>query len=377
MRELLSYAVDPEIISLAGGLPASEALPVADFQRSMQAVLERDGAAALQYSPQYGPLREWLAEHMRARGVPCNSEQVFITNGAQQGLAILSRLLLEAGQAAVVEAVTFTGVKQVTVGRGAEVRAVAIDPRDGVDLTGLEEAFSRAPRPSLAVLIPEFHNPLSACLTADRRARVAALAAEYAVPLIEDDPYAALRIEGQSPPPIKAYDEAGFVFYVGSFSKMLAPAVRLGWIVAPPEVLDQIIVLRESLDLESSTLIQRAVEFFLREGLHISHLARLREIHRERRDELLRALATHFDGLGEWTRPEGGLFVWLTLGPDIDTWELFPAAVERKVAYIPGAAFAIEKGHQNCLRLSFGNADPEKIEEGVARLAEVVRRAIP
>lgn len=377
MRELLSYAVDPGVISLAGGLPASEALPVDDFQRAIQAVLQRDGAAALQYSPQYGPLREWLAEHMRSRGVPCTNEQVFITNGAQQGLAILSRLLLEAGQTAVVEAITFTGVKQITAGRGAALRAVAIDPREGVDLDALEGAFGREPRPSLAVLIPEFHNPVSASLTAEKRARVAALAAEYAVPLIEDDPYAALRIEGRSPPPIKAYDEAGFVFYVGSFSKMMAPAVRLGWIVAPPEVLDQIIVLRESLDLESSTLIQRTVEFFLREELQVSHLARLRELHRARRDQLLEALDTHFGGLGKWTRPEGGLFVWLTLDADIDTWELFPAAVERKVAYIPGAAFAVENGHRNSLRLSFGNADPAKIEEGVARLAQVVRRASP
>lgn len=375
MRELLSYAVDPEIISLAGGLPASDALPVDEFERSLRTVLRHDGAAALQYSPQYDPLREWLADHMRSREVPCTTDQVFITNGAQQGLAILSRLLLEQGQPAVVAAITFTGIKQVTKGRGADPRIVEIDANEGVDLDSLEHALSLAPPPTLAILIPEFHNPLSASLTADKRARIADLVASYGVPLIEDDPYAALRIEGESPPPIKAYDEAGFVFYVGSFSKMLAPGVRLGWIVAPQQVMDEIVVLRESLDLESSTLMQRAVAQFLEEELEVVHLNRLREIHRVRRDAMLRALEEHFEGLGRWTRPEGGLFVWMELNQPIDTWELFPAAIAEKVAFIPGAAFSVEDGLHNGMRLSFGNASPAKISEGVARLAQVVRQA--
>ncbi len=212
---------------------------------------------------------------MRARGVACEPEQVFITNGAQQGLTILSRLFLDPGQPAVIEAVTFTGIQQVTAGRGAVVRTVPTDLASGIDVDALEEAFHRAPRPRLAVVIPDFHNPLGVSLTLEKRQRIAELAARYRVPVIEDDPYSALRFEGQPLPPIKAFDEAGVVFYVGSFSKMLAPSLRLGWIVAPAELAAQVTVLRESIDLESSTLIQRAVSLFVERGLMEAHLARL------------------------------------------------------------------------------------------------------
>jgi 2-aminoadipate transaminase len=376
MRDLLSLAVDPAVISLAGGLPASDALPVSGYRACLDDVLARDGPAALQYSPQYQPLREWISQWMVARGVECGPDQVFITNGAQQGLAVLSRLLLDPGAPAVVEAVTFTGVQQVTKGRGAAVRAVPIDPADGVDIDLLEAAMRRAPRPRLVVLIPAFHNPLSATLSGDHRRRIAELAAETGVPVIEDDPYSALQFDGDMPPPIKAHDEAGLVFYVGSFSKILAPGVRLGWIVAPAGTMTKITTLRESLDLETSTLTQRAVALFLERGLLEPHLAELRRLHRRRCQALLAALDQHLSGIANWTQPKGGLFVWLTLDEQVDTWDLFERAVARHVAYIPGAAFAVEGGAANTMRLSFSNVTPAKIETGVARLAQVIREAV-
>ncbi len=228
MRDLLSLATAPENISLAGGLPASEFLPLAEYQDCLNAVLTRDGCRAMQYSPQYAPLRAWIADYMRGRGVACDERQIFITNGAQQGLTILSRLLLDPGQPAVIESATFTGIQQVTAGRGADVRAVPTDLQTGVDVDALEAAFRQPPKPRLAVIIPDFHNPLGVSLSRDKRAQIAELAARYGVPVIEDDPYSALRFAGEPLPPIKAYDEAGYVFYLGSFSKMLAPSVRLG-----------------------------------------------------------------------------------------------------------------------------------------------------
>ena len=186
----------PDVISLAGGLPASELLPLVELQECFETVLRRDGARALQYSPMIEPLRHWICDTMRARGVTCEPEQVFITNGAQQGLTILSRLFLDPGQPAVIEAVTFTGIQQVTAGRGAAVRTVPTDLASGIDVDALEEAFSRAPRPRLAVVIPDFHNPLGVSLTLEKRQRIAELAARYQVPVIEDDPYSALRFEG-------------------------------------------------------------------------------------------------------------------------------------------------------------------------------------
>jgi 2-aminoadipate transaminase len=373
MRELLALAVDPQIISLAGGLPASSLLPLDDVRRCLDEVLMEDGARALQYSPPFAPLRDWIAAWMRGRGVSCTPDEVFITGGAQQGLAILSRLFLDRGDPAVVEAVTFTGIQQVTAGRGAATRTIPTDLSTGADIDALEEALRQSPRPRLAVLIPDFHNPLGVSLTLEKRRRAASLAAEYGVPLIEDDPYSALRFDGVATPPIKAYDETGLVCYIGSFSKMIAPALRLGWIIAPASLSERITVLRESLDLESSALIQRAVYRFVAQGLLEPHLEQLNRANRERRDALLTELQTHFGEEARWTRPDGGLFVWMTLAPEIDTWERFRHALDRKVAYIPGSAFAVEGGAGNTLRLNFSNVPPERIPQAVGRLAEALR----
>jgi 2-aminoadipate transaminase len=376
MRDLLSLAVDPEIISLAGGLPASELLPAEALRRSFERVLARDARRSLQYSPPFRPLQRWIAEWMTGRGVPCDSEQIFITNGGQQGLAILSRLFLARGQPAVIEAITFTGIQQITAGRGAVIRAIPTSLDDGADMQAFEAALAEEPRPALAVLIPDFHNPLGVSLSARKRLLAAQLATRYQVPLIEDDPYSALRFAGEFCPPIKAHDEAGLIFYVGSFSKMVAPAMRLGWIVASQALLPQITVLRESLDLESSALIQRVIADFLEAGSLDPHLQQLNQANCERCQALLEALEQHLGDIATWTRPEGGLFVWVTLKPEIDAWELFPKAVEAKVAYIPGFAFAVNGGHRNTMRLNFSNLAPEKIQQGISRLASVIRRAI-
>ncbi len=375
MRELLKLTVRPDVISLAGGLPASELLPLGELHECIDTVLRRDGARALQYSPMIEPLRRWICDAMRAKGVACEPEQVHITNGAQQGLTILSRLLLDAGEPAVIEAVTFTGIQQVTAGRGGVVRTVPTDLSTGLDVDALEEAFQRKPRPRLAVAIPDFHNPLGVSLTIEKRQRIAELAARYRVPVIEDDPYSALRFDGQPLPPIKAFDEAGAVFYVGSFSKMLAPSLRLGWIVAPAALAALVTVLRESIDLESSTLIQRAVSLFVEQGLMDGHLARFNAANRCRRDLLFDALNEHLGDVATWTRPQGGLFVWLTLADDIDTWAMLDRTIAAGVAYVPGAAFAVNGGFRNTLRLNFSNVQPELIPVAVERLAGVVRRS--
>jgi 2-aminoadipate transaminase len=375
MRELLSLAVDPEILSMAGGLPAADLLPLRQIAAALAAVLERDGPRALQYSPMDARLRQWVADYMGRRGAACRPEQVFITNGAQQGLAILSRLFLDPGTPAVIEAVTFTGVQQITAGRGAEVRCVPTDLETGVDIEALEAAFQRPPRPRLAVLIPDFHNPLGVSISLEKRRAAAQLAARYGVPIIEDDPYSPLRFAGDALPPIKSFDQAGLVFYLGSFSKIIAPALRMGWLVAPQELIPRITVVRESLDLETSTLLQRAVVEFLLSGELEPHLARMAEAHRQRSTTLLRVLEQELGDLASWTRPQGGLFVWVTLPPEVDAWELFPRAVEHKVAYIPGKAFSVEGGHANTLRLNFSNLRPGQIEQAVGRLASVIRAA--
>jgi 2-aminoadipate transaminase len=376
MRELLRFAVDPSVISLAGGLPAGEFLPLGPLGECLEAVLSKDGPRALQYSPMHMELREWIADYMGTRGVSCTPEEIFITNGNQHGLAILSRLLLDPGEPAVIEEVTFTGVHQVTTGRDAAIRAVPTDLATGVDPDAVEEAFRASPRPRMAVFITDFHNPLGVSVAADKRGRLAELAAEHGVPLIEDDPYAALRFRGEPVPPIKAHDGAGMVFYLGSFSKMLAPALRLGWMVAPASLMGRITTIRESFDLESSTLLQRAVAEFVGRGLLEPHLSAISSAHGARCETMLDALDANLADVAEWSRPDGGVFVWVSLPEGLDATEMFHRAIERQVAYIPGEVFSVDGSTKNALRLNFSNVQPETIREGVARLSEVIRSAL-
>lgn len=372
MRELLKHAADPAIISFATGLPPSEALPVAGLRASMDAAFA--DARTLQYGPPSSALREWIAALMGQRGVDCNADNILITNGSQQGLSILARLFLDAGDSAVTEAVTFTGIAKAMQGQHATLRTVPTNLADGIDTDALEAAFAQTPHPRLAAVIPDFHNPLGVSLSSEKRQRIAQLAAHYRVPIIEDDPYALLRFEGEMLPPVKAYDEAQMVFYLGSFSKMLAPALRLGWIVLPTHLLPTATALREMLDLESSQLMQAAVANFVTAGLLDSHLVRLRPLLRERRDAMLAALARHFGALATWTRPEGGLFVWVTLNDEaIDTLAVVQAALAAGVVYVPGSVFALDGGYGNTLRLNFGNLTPDQIDIGLARLAALFR----
>src|SRR5258708_29806332 len=283
----------------------------------------------MQYSPPFLPLREWIAADMTRRGLRCQPEQVFITNGAQQGITILSRLLLDPGMPAVIEQVTFTGIQQVTAGRGAEVRTVPTDLDTGVDTDALEAAFAQTPRPRLAIIIPDFHNPLGVSLTAAKRQKIAELAVQYGVPIIEDDPYSSLRFNGKTLPPITAYDEAGLTFYLVSVSQIIAPAIRLGWIVAPVELIPHITVLRESLALESAILPQKAVYEFLTHGHLASDLHTFNHADRDRLASMVLALDEHPADLSTWTQPEGGLFMWVTLPEYIDTKQMFPRALEQ------------------------------------------------
>jgi len=377
MRDLLKHAVDPGMISLAGGLPASDLLPTRALDACLHEVLRRDGGTALQYSPQWPLLRQWIADYMRTRDVDCSPEQVFITNGNQHGLQILSRLFVDDDSDVVVtEQAVFTGIKQVTAGRGCRVRTVPTDLQTGVDIDALEAAFAAPEPPRMAVFIPDFHNPLSVTISREKRQRIAALAAHYGVPVIEDDAYSALRFEGESLSPIKAYDKHDFVFFLGSFSKMLSPGLRLGWMVVPESLMPKVTVLRESFDLETSTLIQRSVAEFLYRDELTSHLTRLNAANRERRDALLAALDANLRGIATWTEPQGGLFVWVTLPSSVDTWELLPQAIDNKVVYVPGAAFAVDGGLNNTMRLNFSSVPPAQFDEAISRLGQVINSAL-
>jgi len=374
LRELLRHAVDPNIISLATGLPSSELLPTRQFDECVRTVIARDGASAMQYSPQIMPLREWLADYMTRRGVPSEAENIYITNGCQHNMSLLSRLFVNLGDTAVIEEITYVGVMQATGGHGAALRLVPSNLSTGVDIDALEAAFAQEPRPKLAILIPDFHNPLGVSITPEKRQRAAQLANQYQVPLVEDDPYSPLRFIGEMPAPIKHYDTDGYVFYSGSFSKILAPGVRCGWIVAPVDVVRYIERLREADDLETSTLIQRSIYEFLRRGWLEEHLAQLNEANKIRRDTLLAALDTHLGSYATWTEPEGGIFVWVTLPEHINTWDMVKDAIDHQVIYVPGGEFSVNGGYKNTMRLNFSNVSVANLSEGIRRLGGVIQK---
>lgn len=376
LRELLRHAVDPNIISLATGLPSSELLPVRQFEECVRAIIARDGARAMQYSPQFTPLREWLAGYMTRRGVPSEPDNIFITNGCQHSLSLMSRLFVNPGDTAVIEQITYVGIEHATAGRGAQVRPVPSSLSTGVDIEALESAFAQEPRPRLAVIIPDFHNPLGVSITPEKRQRAAQLANQYQVPLVEDDPYSPLRFIGDIPAPIKHYDTGSYVFYLGSFSKILAPGVRCGWIVAPADVIRHIERLREANDLETSTLMQRSIHEFIQRGWLEEHLARLNEANKTRRDTLLAALDTYLGAFASWTEPEGGIFVWVTLPDHINTWDMVGSAIENNVIYVPGGEFSVVGGYRNTMRLNFSNVAVDNLPEGIRRLADVIQKRL-
>lgn len=382
MRDLLAQVARPGILNFAGGLPADENLPRAQLQTCFDAVLTRDGARALQYGAPYAPLREWIAAHMRTRGVTCQAQDIFITNGNQQGLELVARLLLDEGDAVAVEEFTFTGILQAAQGRGAALEPVPVDRCSGIEVDALEEILFDVPNVRLIAVIPDFHNPLGVSARASKRIALAQLAARFGVPIVEDAPYSPLRFHGEPIAAVKTYDETDSVFYLGSFSKMISPALRLGWMVAPRPLLSRLTVLREALDLESSQLIQRVVAEFFARGYLEPHLEQLNRAHRARCGRMLGALERHFDGIGHWTIPDGGLFIWLTLPAVMDTQDLLRDALERGLAFVPGSAFAAQSECDrsqrggNSMRLNFSNAPSDQIEHGIEQLAALVRERL-
>lgn len=376
LRQMITVVSRPGILSFAGGLPAPELFPTVEYGEALAQVLAAD-AGALQYGPPFPPLRAHIVELMAQRGVRCSEEQVFLTTGAQQGLDVLARLLLNCGDEVMLEEFVYTGVQQAVAPYRPCIVPIATDLEEGIDVEEVEGHLANGVRPAFLYVIPDGHNPLGVSVSRERRQRLVELAGAYGVPIIEDDPYGLLYYDGSMERPLRAYDDE-WIFYLGSFSKILAPALRLGWIVAPETLIPRLTVVKEAGDLESSALTQRAVAAYLDAGHLPTHLTRLRAEYGRRRDAMLSALRRTFPAEARWTEPRGGMFIWVELPEAIDTAELLQAAVDQEqVAFIPGDAFAVASCRvrddaRRSLRLNFSNCTPEQIEEGIRRLASVL-----
>jgi 2-aminoadipate transaminase len=386
IRELLKLTEQPEIISFAGGLPAAEVFPTDRIKEAATRVLDEHGSVALQYGTTegYTPLRHLLVRHMARYGIAVTPDNVLVTAGAQQALDLIGKLLINPGDVVLTEDPTYLGALQAWSAYEARYVTVPVDD-EGLEVDRLDSALRAGPK--FLYVLPNFQNPAGTTLSLKRRERLVELASHYGTPIVEDDPYGQLRYRGSHLPPLVKIDAdyhgcaqggafRGGVLYLGTLSKVLAPGLRVGWIVAPEPVIEKLVQLKQGADLHTSTFAQMVAYEAARGGFLDRHVRLIRRVYGERREAMLRALERHLPPDIRWTRPEGGLFLWLTLPDRIDSAGLFDEALAQGVAFVPGRPFSATGGCAANLRLNFSYCTPERIEEGIRRLGGVLARRL-
>jgi len=385
IRELLKLTEQPDIISFGGGLPGADVFPIAEFREACDRVLLENGPQALQYSTTegYAPLREQIARHTSRYAIQIGPENIMITSGSQQALDLLGRIFINHGDRILVESPTYLGALQAWAAYGAEYVTVPMD-KQGMNTDALEEALRTGPK--FIYVLPNFQNPTGVTLSLERRKRLVELADRYGVPIIEDDPYGQLRYEGEHLPSVVALDDEyranseayyhGNVIYLSTFSKILAPGLRLAWVVAPPEVIRKLVQAKQGADLHTATFNQVVAYEVSRGGFLDQHAKLICRVYKERRDVMLAAMDRHFPPEVDWTQPAGGLFLWGTMPEYLNAADVLSEAIQQKVAFVPGGPFHPNGGGQNTMRLNFSYATPDKIMEGIARLGQVLKSRV-
>jgi len=386
VREILKITSQPDVISFAGGMPAPELFPLKEIEQACVKVLRKHGSSALQYSISEGyvPLREFIVQKMARYSIMATVDNVLITTGSQQGLDLVARVLMDPGDVIIVEAPTFVGALQSFTAYQASYASVPLDD-EGMMVDVLEQRIVET-HPKFMYVLPNFQNPAGVTLSKDRRERLVTLAHQYGVPILEDDPYGELRFEGEHVEPLvvlsarqngqqSGYFE-GDVIYMSTFSKTLAPGLRLGWVVAPVEVIKKLVQAKQGADLHTSTFDQMMAYEVVSDGFLDEHVKEIRETYRQRRDAMLAAMDERFPDGTTWTRPQGGLFLWVRLPEGVDCEDLFKEAVEQKVAFVPGTAFYADGSGHDSLRLTFATCPSDMIDEGIKRLGKAIVRGI-
>ncbi|MDQ1119008.1 2-aminoadipate transaminase [Pseudoxanthomonas winnipegensis] len=374
IREILKVTERPEVISFAGGLPAASTFPVERMRAATDKVLTEAPQAALQYGPTegYGPLREWVAQRLAAAGAPVPASRVLIVTGSQQGLDLLGKTLIDEGSKVLVETPSYLGALQ-SFSLFAPAFAGMPSDEDGIDVDALTPALLDGAR--FMYCLPNFQNPTGKRLPLARRKALVATALAAGVPVVEDDPYGELSYGGEHLPSLLSLNPEGGI-YMGSFSKVLAPGLRLGYVVAPEPLFSKLVQAKQAADLHTPSFSQRIVYETVRDGFLDEHIPTIRGLYARQCQLMLDALERYFPAQAHWTRPQGGMFVWVTLPHGIDTTALLAKAIARNVAFVPGAPFYATDPQINTLRLSFVTVPGEKIEAGMKILGELVSEAI-
>jgi GntR family transcriptional regulator/MocR family aminotransferase len=365
----------PQLISFASGIGDANLFPAEDIRRALQFVMRRDGIAALDYGEQngYGPLRESITHILASQGIQTQPEHVLVTAGSQQALSLISQLLLNPGDVILVESPTYSGALDLFRALGYKVVGIPVDAQ-GMQVEYLEKLLQQH-HPKLIYTIPNFHNPTGTCLTGPRRRQLLVLADRYNVPILEDDFVGDLRYEGHTQPALKALDPGGYVIYISTFSKMLMPGLRVGFIVAEGPIYDVLVNFKRVHDLATSALVQRALEAYVTVGRYQSHLRRSCQVFRKRRDVMISAIKRYLSSDVHFDTPQGGLFIWLQLSQGLNSEALLPLAWEEGVDFAAGTAFFPDGMHgTGWLRLNFVAQPPSQIEEGIKRLGKAIKR---
>jgi len=381
MRDLMAVTAQAEVISLAGGLPDTSTFPAEDFAALMSHVAVDSAAAALQYGPTEGldDLKGCIVEVMAAEGMALERDDLLVTTGGQQVIDLVCKTLLDPGDVVVAEAPTYPGAVPVFSSYQADVVQIEMDD-DGLRVDLMEQALDRLDAdgrvPKFIYTVPSFQNPAGVTLSLERRRRLVEVAKQRELLVLEDNPYGLLRYEGDPQPTLYALDGGEYVIYLGTFSKILSPGLRLGWTTAPRPVLDKMSLGKQGVDLCSSPLTQHFVSAYFAERDWRRYLATLVELYRRRRDAMLDALAEHFPAEATWTRPQGGLFIWATLPDYIDTTDLLARALRENVAFVPGRAAYLDGRGGSSMRLNFSGVGEDDIREGIRRIGKVVREQV-
>jgi 2-aminoadipate transaminase len=380
MRDLMALTARDDVISFSGGLPDTSTFAPGFFTELMSRVARESTAKALQYGPTEGmsDVREAIAMVMEAEGMQVDPDAILPTSGGQQALDLVCKILIDPGDVIVAEAPTYPGAVPTFCSYEADVIQVPMD-RDGMQIDKLREALAQLDRegrrPKFIYTIPNFHNPAGITMSLPRRRELLEIAAERELLVLEDNPYGLLRYEGDPIPTLFSLDP-DFVLYAGTFSKILSAGIRIGWIVAPPPVLRQLVLGKGSADLCSSSVSQYFIAEYFQSGPWINYVRSLSELYRRRRDVMLDAMAEHFPREATWTHPEGGLFLWATLPDYIDTTDLLARAIEERVAFVPGRAAFVDGRGGSSMRLNFSGVGEDEIREGIRRLGEVIREQV-
>ena len=380
IREILKITERPGILNFAGGLPSPETFPVAAMREACAVVLAEGSAVArpsLQYAASEGlpELRQWVAAEMAKQGAQVSPDQVLITTGSQQGLDLVAKVLIDEGARVLVETPTYLGALQAFTPMQPVPENVASDD-GGVSPQALREALQKGERPRFIYLLPNFQNPTGRTMDETRRQQVIAVCREFGLPIVEDNPYGELWFEQTPPAPLLARWPEGVV-YLGSFSKILAPGLRLGYLIAPPALYPKLLQAKQAADLHTPGFNQRVVAEVIRDGFLDRHVPTIRARYHAQRDAMLAALERELGPTGaKWTRPAGGMFVWVKLPEGLNAQTLLPAAVDAGMAFVPGAPFYAQQPDTRTLRLSFVTSTPAEIDRGMAALGQVVRQAL-